>query len=284
MILPSKKVLSVFILIAALVVAIIVAFGRDKSSQAINFASDIVAGDKILVPENPNWQDELSGVATNIKLAQTETSTSTKETATDTISRTLISNYLALKQNGNLNSTSAQELVDKTISYIGESGGRVAEIFESQLNIVADNGKQSITDYGENLGNISIRNKPLGTKNEIGVIMKVVQSQDSSQINELSDIIATYKKITGELIQMPVPKTFVRAHIDLVNGVGGIAQALIEIKNVSNDPVSGLVALQIYVKNATLLASVKKAVVDFISQNNISYKQNSGGYYLLYGI
>jgi len=42
--------------------------------------------------------------------------------------------------------------------------------------------------------------------------------------------------------------------------------------------------LQIYVKNATLLASVKKAVVDFISQNNISYKQNSGGYYLLYGI
>ena len=284
MILPSKKVLSVFILIAALVVAIIVAFGKDKSSQAINFASDIVAGDKILVPENPNWQDELSGVATNIKLAQTETSTSTKETATDTISRTLISNYLALKQNGNLNSTSAQELVDKTISYIGESGGRVAEIFESQLNIVADNGKQSITDYGENLGNISIRNKPLGTKNEIGVIMKVVQSQDSSQINELSDIIATYKKITGELIQMPVPKTFVRAHIDLVNGVGGIAQALIEIKNVSNDPVSGLVALQIYVKNATLLASVKKAVVDFISQNNISYKQNSGGYYLLYGI
>ena len=281
---PSKKVLSVFILIAALVVAIIVAFGKDKSSQAINFASDIVAGDKILVPENPNWQDELSGVATNIKLAQTESSTSTKETVTDTISRTLISNYLALKQNGNLSSTSAQELVDKTISYIGESGGRVAEIFESQLNIVADNGKQSITDYGENLGNISIRNKPLGTKNEIGVIMKVVQSQDSSQINELSDIIATYKKITGELIQMPVPKTFVRAHIDLVNGVGGIAQALIEIKNVSNDPVSGLVALQIYVKNATLLASVKKAVVDFISQNNISYKQNSGGYYLLYGI
>lgn len=279
--LPSKKVLSVFILTAALVVAIIIAFGKDKASSAINYTSSLVAGEKVTLPENPNWQNELGSVGTS-SLPQTEDSASSTETVTDTISRTLISNYLALKQSGTLDSTSAQKLVDQTINYIDKTNGQAAAI--TQLNVVADNGKQSIADYGENLGNI-IKNKKLSdVKAEISLLTQIVQSGDQAKISQLDGPIASYKNITDALVKMPVPKTFVKAHLDITNGANGMALALTQAKSVLNDPLKGLMALQLYESSAATLSQAMNAVIVFIKQNNIVYKQGSGGYYLLYGI
>src|SRR3989344_9261703 len=105
MILPSKKVLSVFVLTGALVAATIIAFGKDKAGAAINYASNLVAGEKVSVPENPNWQNELSDVAPlsdQTQSSDTASQNSGEENTTDTVSTALVSNYLALKQNGTL--------------------------------------------------------------------------------------------------------------------------------------------------------------------------------------
>jgi hypothetical protein len=214
MILPSKKVLSVFVVIAALVASIIIAFGRDKTSSAVNFASNLVAGDKVSIPENPSWQNELGVVGENQEQIQTESGTTTEETTTDVISRTLIANYLALKQSDKLDNISAQELVDKTLEYIEKSGGEVVKI--TQLNIIPDNGKETMASYGENLGNILKSNKPKEVKKELEIIKKAAE--------------------------------------------------------------------QLYGEGATIFTQSIRATNSFIIKNNIVYKQNSGGYYLLYGI
>ena len=193
---PSKKVLSVFILTAALVVAVIVAFGRDKSSEAINFASNLVAGEKVSVPENPNWQNELSQVKTNAEPAQIESNTSTPETATDTISKTLMSNYLALKQSGTLDAASAQKLVDQTANFVNQLGSNV--VLDTKLNIIPDNGKQTITDYGENLGSILRNNKPAYEESEMDIVKKALETKDLKKLEELGQIINTFTEISKE--------------------------------------------------------------------------------------
>jgi hypothetical protein len=280
--LPSKRVLSVFILAAALVAAIIIAFGRDKASSAINYASNLVIGEKISIPENPNWQNELGRVGVDATLIQTEESTTTPETTTDIVSKTLMTNYLALKQSGKLDQESAQKLIDQTVDYLNKTDNQV--IRTTQLNIIVDNGKKSVTDYGENLGNILKKNRPKEIIDEREIISAAVNSRDISKINELDAVIAVYEKIADELIKMPVPQTFVKAHLDLVNGAKGMALALTEIKAVFSDPVKGLQAMQLYTDGVTIFTQAIKATVVFISQNNIVYKQDSGGYYLLYGI
>ena len=268
--------------------SIIIAFGRDKASSAINYTSDLVAGEKVSIPENPNWRNELSGVSQNTTFNTTPTQTSesalTESTLTDTVSTAFISNYLALKQNGNLNSTSAQDLIDKTISYIGQNSSQVTKISESQLNVVADNGNQSIMDYGENFGNIIKNNTHKEVENELEIIMDAMNSKDSLKINELNNIIAVYEKTFHELIKIPVPKTFVKVHLNLVNSINGIYLALTEIKNVFSDPIRGLTALKNYKENATIFIQAKKALIDFILKNNVVYKQGGGGYYLLNNI
>jgi hypothetical protein len=281
--LPSKKVLSLLVLATALVASIIIVFGKDKSSQAINYASNLVAGEKVTVPENPNWQNELNGVSTLAKTVTTSTEVATApETVTDTVSKSLLSNYLVLKQNGTLDQTSAQNLVDQTVNYIQKTGGQVTRI--SEINLVADNGKQSIKEYGENLGKILKENKPQTIKNEVDIIKKAAESGDISKLNDLDSIIAVYEDLNKELVKMPVPKTFVTAHLDLVNGIMGMATALKEMKTTFNDPVKSLSSMQLYQEGTTIFVQALQATRVFITQNNIVYEQGSGGYYLLYGL
>ncbi len=280
--LPSKKVLSVFILTVALIATIIIATGKGKSDEAINFASNLVAGDKVSVPENSGWQSELDAVAENTGVTQTESGETGSKTTTDTISQTLMSNYLALKQSGTLDQESAQKLIDQTLDYIDKTGGQVALV--SELVVISDNGKETMTNYGENLGNILKNNKPKETKNEIEIAANAITSKDQSKMEELDSIIAVYQKIANELAGMPVPRTFTKAHLDMVNGMNGIVLALKEMKGILNDPFKGLRAMQLYQESGNMFAQSREATILFIKQNNIIYKQGSGGYYLLYGL
>lgn len=283
MILPSKKVLSIFVLVAALVASVIIAFGRDKASSAINYASNLMIGEKMSIPENPNWQSELGGIAPEAQ--STETGEAAKnETVTDTVSRTLISNYLAMKESGSLDSESAQKLIDQTLEYIENTGVQNIQITELQLNVVADNGNISIAQYGENLGNIIKNKKPADIQKELGAMIQVIQSGDSSKSTELDGIIADYENIVAELTKMPVPKTFIKAHLDILNGARDIVAALKEARISYTDPFRGLSALRLYQEGINKVSGAMAATVSFITKNNIVYKQGSGGYYLLYGI
>ena len=280
--LPSKKVLSTFILVMAMVVAIIIAFGKDKSSTAINFASDLVAGDKISIPTNQNWQAELGNVAVNLDQTKQEDNESIEETATDIVSRSLISNYLALKQNGTLNNESAQKLIDQTLALTNQLGGQV--VLETKLNIIPDNGVQTITDYGNNLGNILKNSRQQRMKNELDIISQAIATREPSKIKELDDIIVVYENIATDLTLMPVPQTFVKAHLDIINGIKGMVISLKEMKTIFDDPIRSLTSIQLYGDGITIFTQALKATVVFIVQNKIIYKQGSGGYYLLYGI
>lgn len=279
---PSKKVLSIFILTAALVAAVIITFGRDKASSVINYTSNLVAGEKVSVPENPNWQNELGGATANVEPVQ-EDGTSTKETTTDTISRTLISNYLAMKQSGTLNQESAQKLIDQTVNYISQTGS--PNIETPKLNVIPDNGKQSIIDYGENLGMILKTNKSdkkFGS--EVAILQESLSRKDHQKIEELQEFIDTYEKVANEIVKMPVPKTFVKAHTDIVIGIKAVILGLKEMKTVLDDPFKGLQGLQTYQSGGTLFMEAMKATLEFIKQSGVVYKQGSGGYYLFYGI
>lgn len=283
MILPSKKVLSVFIITAALVVAIIITFGKDKSSTAINFASNLVAGEKVTIPENKNWQNELLGVVPNTTIVQEEADSS-ENTVTDTVATTLVSNYLALKQNDSLTGESAQKLINQTIDYVEKTGTKPVKITESQLNIVPDNGKTSISQYGENLGMIFKNNKPKDPKTTIDIVTRAIQSNDPAKMGEINNIITVYEKIVDDLIKMPVPKTFIKVHLDVINSIKNCTLALKEMKRGLDDPFKSLTNMGLYQKSITTLVRAIQATNNYITQNKIFYKQGSGGYYLLYGI
>ncbi len=279
MVLPSRKVLSLMVLTIALVASIIIVFGKEKSGQAINFANNLVAGEKFNIPENDGWQTEVNQVAKPIDVPELEAE---EQTVTDTVSTTILSNYLALKQNDALTQESAQELIDQASDYIKQNTPTKTQL--ADLKIV-ESSKESIATYGETLGEILRRNKPKNFIDEISVIEKIVGGTNNKSINnELEIVIKNYQSLATEIKKMPVPKILAKTNLEMISGLEGITYGLEEIKKISNDPLLGLEGIKVYKLGGNLFIQALKTATEFIKQSNIDYKQGSGGYYLFYGI
>lgn len=283
---PSRKVLSFFVLIVGLVAAIIVGFGRDKSSQIINQASNLVGGSSIVLPENPDWQNELNQVGLDELKVATQTNTpetsGVATTITDQVAKNLVGNYLVLKQNDALSQKSAEDLVNQTLSSIEKSAN--SETVNIKLLTIPDNGIQTITDYGHNLGNLLKRNRPTYKTSEMDVVKEALQTNNKDKLKELQPIITFLKNFSREMRLVIVPQKFVKSHTDMILGIEGAILGLEETSFVLDDPVRGLKGLQIYGQGAVLLSRALGSNINYISSNKIEYKQGSGGYYLLHGI
>lgn len=284
--LPSNKVLGSFIITIALVFSIIIAFGREKSGEAINFANNLVAGEKISIPENTDWKNELNEISISgdpIKLAEANNEASQKTTLTESVSVSLMSNYLSLRQNESLDIESAQNLIDQTDSFLYGYG--LTLYTEKDLNIIEDNTKLALERYGEELGNI-LKNSKSGKKmiNEVEVFKEAVGSEDPEKLKELENVAKVYDQISLNMLKMQVPRVSVKAHLDMVNGIRGVSLALNNLKDLFTDPVLGLEGMRKYQESAQFYFSARKATAQFLLVKKVNYKQGSGGYYLIYGI
>jgi len=274
------------VLSAAATFSVITVFGNEKTNtnSGANLANTLTPGEKISLPQNPNWQNDFDTISSNYTTntqSQAE-QTPEEQTTTDAVATSLLSNYLVLKQNGLLNQSSAQKLVDQSLNAIENSGS--SRITEDNLNVISDNGNQTVAEYGEDLGLILKSYKSEGGRNEILILREVMERADPQKITQLEEVAEVYRNIAHELKVMRVPKIFVKAHLDTVNGMLGLVAGLEKMEKVFEDPLISLHGIQQYQNGGDLFVQATRASSEFIKQNGIEYKQGSGGYYLLYGI
>ena len=284
--LPSKRAQSIIVILLGVTVGIVLIFGQNTVKSGVKSINTLVAGEKVALPENPNWQEDFgkatAGTINSSITLETATSASSSQTLTDTVSRSLMANYLVLKQNGSLDANTAQNLVTNTAGYI--QAMKAEKITVNALNLIPDNGQKTMTEYGDRLGNIIKSNRPAKSMNEVEIIKSAVQTRNTEEIKELEKIALIYSNLAKDLQKMPVPQKFARAHLDIVNSLLGISASLNQITKIFEDPMQGLAALQTYQESASTYVSAHKSIIDFLTQNKISYKQGSGGYYLMHGI
>lgn len=284
--LPSKKAQSFIVLIVGIMITVIIVFGQNKVKSSVQNINTLFVGDKISLPENPNWQADLGVVSVRSDFLdstnQVNASTTNTETLTESVSRSLISNYLVLKQNNELDSTAAQNLISQTLGYIDATN--IQKINPSSLKIIPDNGTKTMIEYGDRIGNILLSNKPKNTKNELQIIQNAVENRDPSKISELAEIALVYKEIAEDFKSIPVPVKFQKIHTEMINNLLVMSVSINEMSKVFEDPMRGLTGMQSYQANSSAYIKAIQTLGLFLTQNKISYKQGSGGYYLLYGI
>ncbi len=279
--LPSQKILSLLVLAIGLVGAIIFAWSDRVTSSTTAKIGDLTAGTKIKIPENPSWQNEIQGTVENVEAIEPD-SADGAGTLTDNFSVSLMSNYLALKQNGNLNEQTAQNLIDSGLQYF-ESTYRVA-VDNPEFKIIEDNGKKSVEEYGESLGSVFKAYMPVKPKNELQILTEIANTQNREKLKEIDEVLVVYNNIKVGLAQMFVPTTFSRSHNDMIKGLSGMTAGLKEMQGILDDPVKSLISIKTYQENATMFQQAFNATRAFIYKQNIFYKQGTGGYYLLYGL
>ncbi len=276
--LPSKKALSVMVLVAGVSVASIITFGGKTAEKAIETVGEVVGGTNIKIPDNPNWKNDLELAGNRLSGSEEVEG----DTVTDSLSRSLISNYISLKQGGQLDEETKEQLINQASDYVGTVGER--NFSEVNLKIIKDNGLITVGGYGELLGRLLWSNTPAKPLNELGVISKAMQSGKQEDLKDLENIIYTYKKIESGLLNMSVPNTFVKSHTDLVIGIRGIIAGLEEMQHLFDDPIKSVVGLQLYQEGGVRFSNAMQATINYIKSSDYDYKQGSGGYYLINGL
>lgn len=283
--LPSRKIISMLVVTVALVISIVIVAGERKSKQTIGSLGNIVSGSKVTIPERNSWQDELDTVSDNAQVNIVENKVAEEDTQTsytDKVSKTLISNYLVLKQNNQVSVASAQNLVDQTQELVEKEDFKTFR--RSQLSLLPDSDTKQMQEYGEVLGSFIKANKKNGFTNELSVLQEAMVGGNIKELSRLEEVAKTYEKMSYNLMMMGVPLRFADAHLDMANGLRRVSFALLDMASIEKDPVLGLEGMKRYQEGAITFITAMRSTAEYLMSKGITYKQGSGGYYLFYGI
>ncbi len=274
----DQKTLSTLVLTVAIIFGSIILFGRETSSRTITKAGNLLAGERMEIPQNRNWQDDINTITQTEEVSE-ELKT---ETTTDLISQNILGEYLALKENNFLPIDQKESIIKNNLDIFNQTITDYKSDFK--INTIKDNGRKTIAEYGENLGLVFKKYKPKEKNNEIEIFKKAIDEKNKSDLNKLKEAVDIYKLLLLDLEKINVPQTFKESHTDLLIGLSMITSGLEDMILTLDDPIKGAQGLQKFQEGGALFIDVISETIKFINKNRIIYKQGDGGYYLLYGI
>lgn len=284
---PSRKIISIFIVAAALVVSIILGFGKNSSISAVREIANtglLSKGPEVKIPQNKNWLSDLSPLTLNpVEVSSLEASTTPNLTAQ--VSESLIANYLALRQGGDLNDTSAFELVNQAAAFTESAASSPKTYTTADILVSSDNSQAAIRQYGNDLGNAFKINKPTQVKNELAIFYEIMQTKNRTKIAELKEVASVYKNLTSSLKKIKIPSGYINTHLEMLNNLNKIANSIGDMTMIFEDPLLALQGLGNYKEGYIgSITTMTKILLQILKEDNILYKQGESGYYLYYGI
>lgn len=198
--------------------------------------------------------------------------------STDVFARTFFSDYLTLRQTGQLQTQSGKDQMVAQLLATNEGGDFVktnydeSDIFQSPVS-----STEALRQYGNAVGNI-ITTFSIDNRNEAVVLLDALQNDDPTILDELIPIQEVYKNIHEEIQKLIVPKDAVRMHIDLLNGIATIENTIAMMRETFTDPLQTIAALKSYEENVTALHLAFSNAHSFFSGRGITFDQSEAGY------
>lgn len=240
--------------------------------------------DKIL-PTQPATQTTGNQNQTNPSSATNSTSQTTADNSeTQKLASNFLSEYLALKNAGvTIDAATQQKLVADLLTKV-DTGGKARIYGLSELQIAPKDDAAALKNYGDFLGTIIKNDSPKTAENELDIFINSVKNKDSVEIKKLDQIIAGYKKISSDILLLPVPRSALSSHLDFINSISAVSSAIEEMSVIWNDPIKAMPGVSHYQDSRQALGSSVKNLANFFKQKGVSFQQGAGGYILFGGI
>lgn len=195
-----------------------------------------------------------SGKEPNDKIDATITATEEKKveefnklSETEKFSRQLFSEYMVAKndsEGGTLDTASKESIVNNAI--VKTTGTIITKFTVLDINRTNNTSTSSLKDYGNTLGNITIKYSTDGLGDELVYIQEALGKQDPKLLAKLNPIIANYDNIVTAFLGTPVPRDLTEVHIKMVNNLYNVKISLENIKLFFTDPLKGIANLETY--------------------------------------
>lgn len=221
-----------------------------------------------------NKQDELKNAAGTSTDQSATTNTDTDDsssdlTETDKFARQFFATFLALKQSGQVDSTT----IDNLSGALGQNivNPDLPDKYSETDITTADDGQDSDQDYYTQVQNLfaSYKNTQIGQ--EITIVAGVI-GDDSATLDqkteaeaELDSIADAYQDFAQKLISIPTPSDLVSYELEIANNAYNTGLSVQNLSKAIDDPILGLSGLSQYQKYSDALVSSATNLKTYLS-------------------
>ncbi len=149
---------------------------------------------------------------------------------------------------------------------------------QAQMRIVLNNDLSSIRAYGNAISTI-IEKYPAPKENEMVILQRAFQHEDSAILQSLSPIEQGYAAMIQELLQVEVPNVLAKEHTDFVNTLSMVRADIAAMQLAFEDPIPALMHTQRYQEDVRGLALTLLNFRDALEARGVVYTAEEPGYF-----
>ena len=118
------------------------------------------------------------------------------------------------------------------------------------VTIIQQWTEADVKNYANVMAGIIINTNVTPKENEIDILNDIVTGGESGRMGELVEIANGYTSILDQSLHVPVPATFIKQHLDLINTYSAVQKDVLAMTKHAEDPALTLVRLKRYQDDA----------------------------------
>lgn len=169
---------------------------------------------------------------------------------TDQFAREFFASYVALKSAGE-----DSDSINNFSKALGEKIGdpNLVDIYaEGDIDVVVAGDKDDISAYYTDIQDIFEKYRKTGMGDEIDIVnsglLAYTEKNSKVNYNELNSIGKSYQNFASDMMQIKVPKTYAKRHVDIANSAHNTGVSVISMVSIIDDPIVGLTGITQYQK------------------------------------
>jgi hypothetical protein len=247
----NQKIVGAFVVGVAMVAGAytIAHFGNPRLSQpgAVQAAK---APPRISIAVSDNdqngvedWRDAFVS-AESVIIEDLDSPYTPPDTVTGKLGITFFEDIIRSKNYGPLG-RSQNEVITDAVNELSEETNQTL-FGMKDVSIFEDWNDDDIRNYGNSMAGVIMRNNKEGMDSELVILNDIMVRGKTERLAELKIIASVYKSMRDESLLVPVPKLFLKQHLDLINTYEAIYKDIYAMTLSLEDPAVALLRIKRY--------------------------------------
>ena len=275
----NQKILGAFVIGLALVAAAYIAAnfsvpGMQQPSNAT--ASKAPLRTAITVTDNDqngveDWRDAF--VTTEpIMIGESNATYTQPTTITGKLGITFFEDIIRAKNYGPFGQTQEQVIAD-TVTELSTETNQVLYGVDD-ISILDTWNDADIKNYGNAMAGVILKNNQENLESELVILNDIVVHGKTDRISELKILAGIYKNMRDESLLIPVPRMFLKQHLDLINTYEAVHKDIYAMTFSLEDPAVALLRIRRYEDDVLGLAVALQNMYDSLQEYSGLFSAN----------
>ncbi len=252
---PNPKITGAFIIGFALVFGtyVISNFGEPNLTPTTLYAVADEAPPRVFIPvtdENADgledWRDQfITAPAVTLNAVSDETPYEAPTTLTGQLGINLMEGLLSSVGAGPIGKPK-----DKVVTDAVERLGVIAQsdtIYDfNDVIVTTDPSDEAVRVYGNTLATILLTESDMSIPDELTLFENYLANPETADTTDLQKLASIYKNYRDRTLETPVPRLFLKQHLDLINVYNALHQNIDSMSKADTDPMLPYLRLQRY--------------------------------------